>query len=339
MRVQVLRPSTAHGASIGGSLLRGLLVLSVLAGAAVWASPPAVSAVLDPSARTPRSSLVDTSTMVPGLAPRQLRESGAGEARGAPGGSGGEHAGRASAVDRAEPPSTDEPTGSHWAVVIGSDAYRGATADTIGSAADARLLTDLLQRHGWRDDHVRTLTNARATQADIRQAFAWLARKADEDSTVVVSYSGHMDHRHTAAGVVTGLWTQDNERIWRAEFARMMGAVDADRMWISLQGCYAAGLAAPGVEGDDQLVTYSSHASQPSYEDPRTGHSVMGTYLFREGLAQGWGNGGNPQDVSVQEAFAWAAPRAQRRTGGKQTPVMSDGLGEAFTLNVAPTPN
>lgn len=329
MRTQPFQPSTVNRLSTERRLLRLLLALLLLAGTAVWAGAPASAAVLDASSRLPRSSLVDTSRLVPGSAPPEEAVAGEGKATGVPGPSGGDHAAQ---------PSAGEPASSRWAVVIGSDAYQGTTADTIGSAADARLLTNLLQRHGWRDDHVRTLGDGQATAANIRQAFAWLARNTDEDSTVVVSFSGHMDHRHTTDGIVTGLWTQDNERLWRAELARMLGDVDADRMWISLQGCYAAGLAAPGVEGDDRLVTYSSHAREASYEDPRTGHSVMATYLFREGLAQGWGNGGNPRGVSVQEAFAWAAPRAHRRTGGKQTPVMSDRLGEPFTLEAVPVP-
>lgn len=341
MRVHVFDQSAVSGLSTGRCLLRLVLVLLVLAATAMGASSPAVSAVLEPSSRMPRTSLADTSAIVPewGSPPLQERKAGRNQVNRAPGGSDGQTAGRTPAPNRAAPPPAGQPSPSHWAVVIGADTYQAPTADTIGSTADARLLTNLLDRHGWRDDHVRTLTDAQATKANVRRAFAWLARKTDDDSTVVVSFSGHMDHRHTADDIVTGLWTQDNERIWRAEFARMMRNVDADQMWISLQGCHSGGLATPGVEGDNRLVTYSSRASQASYEDPRVGHSVMGNYLFREGLAQGRGNGANPQDLSVQSAFEWAAPRAHRRTGGKQTPLMSDGLEQPFTLDVAPTPD
>lgn len=231
-----------------------------------------------------------------------------------------------------------QPETFHWAVIIGPDDYQGSTGSTLGSAADARQLTDILTARGWRGDHVWTLTNAEATAANIRAAFDWLARKTDGRSTAVVSFSGHMDHRGSGPGTAAALWTHDNQRIWPEEFGPMMGAINAGRMWISLQGCHAAGLAAPGVEGPGRVVTYSSHAAEKSYEDPEAGHSVMGNYLFREGLAQGWGNGGDPEGVSVQGAFDWAAPRANTRTSGLQTPVMADGVGGPFTLEIAPVP-
>lgn len=305
-------------------LLLALLLGMAVAGAAVWASPTA-AALLDASSRAPRTSLLDTSAVASDLRP-QWSNTAAG------GGQAGDR--RDPASERAGEHSAGDPARQHWAVVIGVDAYQGPTIDTIGSVADARLLTDLLDRKHWRDDHVRTLTNAEATEANIREAFAWLARKTDEHSTAVVSFSGHIDRRRTADGLVSGLWTHDNERIWRHEFAEDMAAIDAGRMWISLQGCYAAGLASPAVEQDGRVVTYSSRASQASYEDPEVGHSVMGNYLFREGLAQGWGNGGDPEGVSVQGAFDWAAPRAETRTGGRQSPVLADRLGEPFTLEV-----
>lgn len=231
-----------------------------------------------------------------------------------------------------------EPETFHWAVIIGPDQYQGSTGNTIGSATDARVLTETLHSRGWRGDHVLTLTDAQATGTNIRRAFDWLAKKTDERSTVVVSFSGHMDHRGSGPGTTAALWTHDNQRIWPDEFGQAMGAVQADRMWITLQGCHAAGLAAPGVEGDRRLVTYSSRASEKSREDPQANMSVMGNYFFREGLRQGWGNDGNPEGVSVQGAFDWAAPRASKRTAGTQTPVISDGLGEPFTLEVAPVP-
>lgn len=231
-----------------------------------------------------------------------------------------------------------EPETFHWAVIIGPDRYQGSTGNTLGSVADARVLTETLHARGWRGDHVLTLTDAAATGANIRRAFDWLAAKTDERSTVVVSFSGHMDHRGSGEGTTAALWTHDNQRIWPGELGNALGAVEADRMWLSFQGCHAAGLAAPGVEGERRLVTYSSRAAEKSYEDPEVGHSVMGNYLFREGLAQGWGNDGNTAGASVQGAFDWAAPRANTRTAGQQTPVISDRLGEPFTLEISGPP-
>lgn len=215
--------------------------------------------------------------------------------------------------------------------------YAGGTSNTFGSVGDALALQHTLLRQGWRADQVLLLTDRAATHDRIVRALEWLARSTDGRSTVVFSFSGHLRRGPGA----TALWPSDHRYIWPLDLGRLLGAVRADRMWVSLQGCYAAGLAAPGVEGPGRITTYSSQREQKSYEDPQTGYSVMGQYLFGEGLRDGWGDyeGNRDGRVSVAEAFAWAAPRAEARTVGQrfgpQVPVKVDGLGgREFHLDV-----
>jgi hypothetical protein len=222
----------------------------------------------------------------------------------------------------------------HWAVVIGVNDYQGRTGNTFGSVPDAHVLRDILLADGWLEDHVLVLTDAEADHGRTVRALEWLARSTDERSTVVVSSSGHIRH----AGGQTGLWPADNQFIWAADLGRLLGAIEADRMWITLQGCHAAGLSAPGVEGEGRIVTYSSPVTQKSYEDPETQHSLQGYYLFAEGIRDGWGDADGDGRVSVQEAFAWGAPRAELRSSGLQSPVMVDGVGEPFHLGVERAP-
>lgn len=222
----------------------------------------------------------------------------------------------------------------HWAVIVGVNDYQGRTGSTLGSVADAQVLRDDLVRRGWRGDHVLVLTDGDGTHDWIVRALEWLQRKTDDRSTVVFSFSGHMRH----ASGNSAIWPADNTYLWNADFGRLIGAVQADRMWVSLQGCHAEGMRAPGVEGPNRVVTYSSTTPEKSYEDPDVGHSVQGNYLFREGISEGWGNDGMREGVSVQGAFAWAAPRANTRTAGLQTPVIADGLGEPFTLDITGPP-
>lgn len=228
-----------------------------------------------------------------------------------------------------------EPSTFHWAVIVGVNAYQGRTGNTLGSVADAHVLRDALFARGWRDDHVLVLTDGAATRDWIVRALEWLAAKTDDRSTVVFSFSGHM--RHSSGN--SAIWPADNNYLWNADFGRMIGAVGADKMWVSLQGCHAEGMRAAGVEGPNRVVTYSSQTAQKSYEDPEVGHSVAGNYLLREGLRDGWGNNGQPGDVSVQGAFQWAAPRASTRTSGAQSPVIADHLGRPFTLQVTGAPS
>ncbi|HVL98521.1 MAG TPA: caspase family protein [Egibacteraceae bacterium] len=227
-----------------------------------------------------------------------------------------------------------QPSTFHWAVIVGVNDYQGRTGSTLGSVADAHVLRDSLFRRGWRGDHVLVLTDGAATRDWMVRALEWLVAKTDERSTVVFSFSGHMRH----SGGNSALWPADNAYLWNADFGRMIGAVRADRMWVSLQGCHAEGMRAAGVEGPNRVVTYSSRTPEKSFEDPEAGHSVQGNYLLREGLLDGWGNNGQPTGVSVQGAFAWAAPRANIRTAGKQTPVLADHLGRPFTLEITGPP-
>lgn len=227
-----------------------------------------------------------------------------------------------------------EPATFHWAVIVGVNDYQGSTGSTLGSVADATVLRDELLRRGWRPDHVLIMTDGEATRDWVVMAMQWLAASTDERSTVVFSMSGHQRHK----GGNTALWPADNAYLWNTELGALAGAIRADRMWLSLQGCHAEGLRAAGVEGPNRIVTYSSRTAEKSYEDPDVGHSVMGNYLFAEGIRDGWGNGGQPQGVTVQGAFEWAAPRANTRTAGQQTPLMVDGLGRPFTLDITGPP-
>lgn len=226
-----------------------------------------------------------------------------------------------------------QPDTFHWAVVVGVNAYRGV-GNTFGSVPDAEILRDELFARGWREDHVLVLTDQMATGDRIIRALEWLSRKTDDRSTVVFSKSGHIRHR----GGVSALWPHDSRYIWADELGRLLAPIEADKMWLSFQGCHAAGLSAPGVEGDNRVVTYSSHTHEKSFEDPETGQSLQGFYMFTEGIRDGWGDRAGDGDVngqvSVQEAHAWGAPRAAIRSAERQNPVMVDGLGRPFHLEI-----
>jgi hypothetical protein len=229
---------------------------------------------------------------------------------------------------------SDDPATHSWAVLVGVNRYQGRTADTLGSVADVMVLREVLLSHGWRDDHILVLTDVTATHDRIVRGIEWLIRSTDDRSTVVFSFSGHMRHRDG----VTALWPTDNRYIWAGDLGRMLGAIPAGRLWASLQGCHAEGLRAPGLEGPNRVVTYSSLRAEKSYEDPEVGHSVQGFYLFAEGFRDRHGDLDGDGRISVQEAHGWAAPRAHTRTSQRQTPVLYDGMaGAPFFLEIGST--
>lgn len=258
------------------------------------------------------------------------------EAAARAGAGGDEHAARQRRAERLAARFPDEAAASQegvgadrrWALIVGVNGYRGGgVSDTFGSVPDARALAAVLAERGWPDDHVLVLTDAEATGTMIRAGIEWLAERADESSTVVASFSGHLQHRDGT----TALWPTDHDYLWADEVGDRFADVAADRMWLSFQGCHAQGLRSAQLHRDGRVITYSSKAAEKSYEDPEAGHSVQGHYLFAEGLADGRA-GADTERPSVQQAFGWAAPRMHERTAGQQTPQIWDGLDEPFRL-------
>lgn len=232
-----------------------------------------------------------------------------------------------------------DPSTHGWAVVIGVNDYAGRIRDLVGSVPDALLLRDALYAAGWREDHVLVLTDQAASQVTVERALRWLARSADHTSKVVVSFSGHTRLRHNdpdgdGESTDEGVWTADNGTLWDAELGRLLGPVRAGQLWLTIQACEAAGFDDLGTTGPGRLVTWSSREEEGSYDDPEQGASVQGHYLFAEGLRDGYGDADGDGRLSVQEAAAWAAPRASTRSDGLQTPVTLDGLGRPFFLQL-----
>lgn len=226
-----------------------------------------------------------------------------------------------------------------WAVIIGINDHEGATRDNVASAQDAVLLREQLLSRGWRDDHILVLTDRDAVHDRIVRALEWLARSSDARSRVVFSYSGHTRQRSgdpdgDGEALDEGLWPADNRYLWDADLGRLLGAVQAQEVWITIQACEAAGFADPGMTVPGRLVTWSSREDEKSFEDPDAGFSVQGSYLIEEGFRDGYGDADTDGRVSVQEAAVWAGPRAHIRTAGQQSPQMSDALGRPFFLEI-----
>ncbi|HEX2027015.1 MAG TPA: caspase family protein [Nitriliruptorales bacterium] len=243
-----------------------------------------------------------------------------------------------------------DPPSTRWAVVVGVNDHAGRTRDNIGSRQDAELLARHLGGLGWRPDHVLLLTDRDATREHIEQAIDWLARKTDAHSTAVVHYSGHVKQWFGADvdgdGEVPdeGLWPSDNRHLPDGALANRLGAVRAGRLWVNIAGCEAAGFLEDGrLGGPGRLLTFSSEEDEKSYEDPLVSLSVWGHHLIQRGLVGGLADADGDGDVTVEEAFGFAAaPAAERsRIGshGSQHAVIVDAVPGGFTLRAdAPPP-
>ncbi|MCW2616171.1 MAG: hypothetical protein JWN08_3165 [Frankiales bacterium] len=232
------------------------------------------------------------------------------------------------------PAPTPAPTAApadRWALLVGVTAYRGKVADTVGGAADARLVRDVLLKHGWRSDRIRLLTDDQATGRAVADGLSWLQANSSARTFSVFHYSGHVKQRDGHEF----LWPVDNAYIVDTEVSRVLKA-NRGTSWTNISGCEAAGFD-EGLASSRHLFTASSKVTEKSYEDPRTGFSVWSGMLFDEGLRDKAADRDGDGKVSVNEAFEYAAPRAatytkNQKPHGQQTPQRRGGNG---SLNLA----
>jgi hypothetical protein len=223
------------------------------------------------------------------------------------------------------------PPGDKWALIVGVDLFQGGTRPNFGGAADANDMRNALQRSGFPADHIRVLTDAGATAADIRAGLAWLASSTTPKSFSVVSYSGHVKQ----VGSTEYLWPHDNAFIPDTEFAAAVNQVKG-KMWVNVSGCEAAGFD-EGISSPSKLFTASSASNEKSYEWPEAGASVFSYYLVRRGMLEGLADSNRDFRISVQEAFRYAAANAPAFTAGQaqgaQHPQMAGGDGSELFLD------
>ena len=231
---------------------------------------------------------------------------------------------------KAAPPPTAAPK-DRWALIVGVTDYRGKVKDTRGGANDARLVRDVLLRHGWRSDRIRILTDGQATGRAVSDGIAWLQRNSSSRTFSFFHYSGHVKQKNGREY----LWPVDNAYIADNEVSRVLRAIRGTA-WTNISGCEAGGFD-EGLSSRRHLFTASSNVTEKSYEDPKTGFSVWSGMLFDEGLRDKKADRDGDGRVSVNEAYQYAAPRARtytknQRPHGPQTPEMRGGNG---SLNLA----
>lgn len=221
--------------------------------------------------------------------------------------------------------------GERWALVVGIDHFLGATRPNFGAVNDAADFRQALLKAGFADDHIRVLTDSAARAADIRGGLQWLVAHSGPTSLSVFHYSGHVKQ----VGSTEYLWPHDNSFIPDTELAASIRQLKG-QAWVDISGCEAAGFD-EGISSPTRLFTASSTASEKSYESPDLGHSVFSFLLVQKAMLQGEGDANHDGRVSVQEAFAYAAPRAPQISAGQaqgpQHPVIAGGDGTPLFLD------
>ncbi len=213
-----------------------------------------------------------------------------------------------------------------WALIVGVTDYFGKVSSTVGGANDARLVRDVLLDNGWRPDRIRLLVEEQATGAAVAEGLRWLQANSSPTTFSMFHYSGHVKQRDGAEF----LWPVDSAFLRDTEVAGVLRGIRGTA-WTSISGCEAAGFD-EAISSPRHLFTGSSQATEKSYEDPETGLSVWTGIFIRDALRGRAGDADADGVVTVEEAFAYAAPRAtqftqSQRPYGPQTPYAVGGLG------------
>ncbi len=144
------------------------------------------------------------------------------------------------------------------ALVVGIAAYQRLNRLPPIVLKDARDIRDVLidpQRCGYRPDNVRLLLDGEATQTALRQAFADLVARCDEDSTVFIYISSHGGRIESGpyAGEyllpVDAIYASDQSiartAVSGAEFTEALRAIPARKVVVVFDCCHAGGIGQP----------------------------------------------------------------------------------------------
>lgn len=236
-------------------------------------------------------------------------------------------------------PSGDE----RWALIIGVDTFQGNTRPNIGAVGDARAFQELLRRDGWREDHVRVLTNAGATASAIRDGMQWLVNNcASTTSRCIFHYSGHTKQMNASGDnevLHEFLWPHDNRFISDTEVGQYLRQLNGDA-WVDISACEAAGFN-HGISTPRRLFTAASQEHEKAFEFPMWSQSVWTGALVQKGMLEGGADANGDGHVTLAEAIADATITAARMTKGQspsaQHPYVAGGEAvEWFPAPAAP---
>ena len=189
--------------------------------------------------------------------------------------------------------------GEYWALIIGINEYQGPPKLKTAVADATGIRNILVDRYGFKPDHVKLLLNADATRSRIEGAFIRLAREAKPNDSVMVYYAGH------------GQYSEDNQLAWwvpvdgtleepgtwilDAGIRNYIAAMRAQHVYIIADSCFSGNLFAQ-TRSALPMVTdkyyaklhskrsrwgFTSGSTEPVADQGKDGHSVFAYHLIK----------------------------------------------------------
>ncbi|MDI1328143.1 MAG: caspase family protein [Brevundimonas sp.] len=150
-----------------------------------------------------------------------------------------------------------------FAVMVGVSDYGGAQSPLDFTDEDARKLAETLRADGSLNDASVVLTNAEATVAGVRRAFARVAAQAGPQDTFMFFFSGHGDQSDAQVsglepdGKSESIVLRDGE-ISDGEMAGLFGTLRTRLSLLVIDSCFSGGFARNVVDRPGVMGLFSS---------------------------------------------------------------------------------
>lgn len=230
----------------------------------------------------------------------------------------------------------------------------GVGGDLPSTATDAKGLAKILrdpERCAYPEEQVHLLTEANATRSNILQSLETLAHSTNDESTVLIYFSGHghqlLKPFKSYFLMPYGYSTEDlgDTAISGSEFVDLLREIPAQKLLVVLDCCHAGGLSdlsdfqatkAPlppeaqrmFAKGGGRIMIGSSHPEELSYAGEP--YSAF-TYALMKGLC---GEGATKQDgyIRATDLAMYASRIVPTLTSDKQHPVLDIEKADNFAL-------
>lgn len=189
--------------------------------------------------------------------------------------------------------------GEYWALIVGINDYQGPPKLKTAVADATGIRNVLIERYGFKPDHVKMLLNSEATRSRIEGAFIRLAREAGPSDSVMVYYAGHGQYSddNQLAWWVPYDGTLDEPGTWVLDAAirNYIAAMRARHVYVIADSCFSGNLFAqtrailPLVTDKYYAKLYAkrsrwgltSGSTEPVVDQGKDGHSVFAYHLIK----------------------------------------------------------
>jgi hypothetical protein len=223
-----------------------------------------------------------------------------------------------------------------YVLAIGVSDYANPNYKLNFAHKDAQDLAAILQKQQGKvfgTVQTRVLTNANATQPNIREGLSWVSEQASQNDLVVVSFAGH-GKMEANGNFYFFSYETDAERLKATGFPSSLFVSDFSdipcKALMFMDACNSGGVGknfrAPDMnkvindfaQAEGKIIFNSSTARQLSQED-----DLWKNGAFTEALVEGLAGGADLDDnlVTLKELDLFISKKVKMLTGGKQTPT------------------